>query len=224
MTGILIEQAEQIKSCATDGHILQYIDDLDPQRQGKILMPFSGIVARKTINLLSQIPVSKIPVAVSEHYLRFKLTNGLELYSRLIEEQFPDFCDIIAEAKTHQVKVERGGLLKVLRIAGYFSHPDSHQGVLKIQDGLITVSTKDIERNLEFETSFPTLERFGAEMKIGFNLALLEQILAVLPEPEILWRYSSPITANLFSGIGNPAIINLIMPFRVEEDYGKCPD
>ena len=221
MTGICVSQNGSLQSCATDGHVLQYIDDLDPEHKCHLENPFNGILARKTVALLSQVPTGKIMVSYSPDspgYLKFELLGDMVLYSRLIDEQFPEYESILAESKANQVKVDRKDLLNALRIADKFAGKSTHQGIVNIRDGLMTLSANDLDRNLEFETNIPTLERLGDEMKIGFNLKLLEQVISALPENEILWRYSNPVSANLFSGIGNPNVQNLIMPVRLEED------
>jgi len=221
LTGIRMSQNGTLQSCASDGHVLQYVDDLDAQRQCHLEGSFDGILARKTVTLLSQIPVGKITVAYkreSPACLRFDLPGAMVLYARLIEEQFPDFASILAEAKANSVRVKRQELLEALRIAGKFTNKANRQGILKVQNGLLALSTTDAERNLAFATHIPTIERLGAEMQIGFNLRLLEQVIDTLPEPEILWRYSSPVTANLFTGMGNPNVQNLLMPIRLEEE------
>jgi len=221
MTGINVSQNGNLRSCATDGHILQYIDDLDMENKCQLENSFTGILARKTITLLSQVPAGRMTVSNSREspgYLKFDLPGDMCLYARLIDEQFPDYVSILAETKDKSVRIERQKLLAALRIADKFTSKSTRQGIIDMKNGLLSLSTADYERDLAFETNLPTIERLGSEMKIGFNLRLLEQVITTLPEEEILWRYSTPISANLFSGIGNPNVQNLIMPVRLEED------
>lgn len=217
LTGVWIEQEKQIKSCATDGHRLQYINNLDSNKLCEISDSFNGIMPVKSLELLNQIKFDQVRIFKSEFYLSFEFENEIILYSKLIDGQFPDFIPLCEENKTNKVKFSKNEMLKSLLIAEKFANKTTFKGSFQIGKNQVNITTTDLESNSNFETIVPILniEQSQEEMTIGFNIEYLERVISSISENEVIWSFSNPISASFFVGLNNTVVQNLLMPIRL---------
>ena len=220
LAGVWIDQNGRINSCATDGHILEYIENLQQDiKQCKTTGKFSGIIPANVIRLMAKYFRSNIAVYVSENYIRFELPNKIEVYSRLIDEQYPEVSTFLKQDRSNEVKIKKAGLLKAIQAARPFSNPTTKLGILTVNNGTIAVNTRDIEQNIEFETHVPAVDRKGEELTVGFNMDYLEMVIKDIDSAELLWYYENAIRASIFRASQDDCNKTcLLMPVRLEEE------
>ena len=187
MGGIYVHQNAKLSSCATNGHILDYIKNLDPENECRLQRNFTGVIPGKSIQILSKFAYGEVKVAVGERYMLFVLPNKIELYIPLIQEKFVNFRKVLKKKLTHEIRIDRETLLKVVR----FGKPlKTNTLKLTMQNGSLHADIDNRDEDINYEADVPVINRSGEAMKIGFNLKLFETTLKSIPEKEITWKYS----------------------------------
>jgi len=219
LMGVWIKQEQGIcQSCTTDGHTLEYVSDLDPEKKGETNADFEGILSPKCIQILTKFRIDQIQVAVGENFIQFHLPHYMIITSRLIAESYPDFLSILRQECPNELKIEKEAILKAVEASIPFANKDTWLSRLLLKNGTIGLITTDYERNLTFSTEIEHNGRATAAMEIGFNLKLLQKTLNSIPANEIIWKYKDNHSANLFVASDDNCKINLLMPVRLEED------
>lgn len=219
LQGVWVKQEKaHIQSCTTDGHTLEYIRDLDPDRKGEISGDFEGILPPQCLQILTRFRIDRTHVAAGENYIQFCLPHYMVLYSRLIDENYPDFLSILKQETPNAVSVAKKSILKALEAAIPCANKETCLSRLRLQNGSIALFTRDHERNLTFKTAIAHKGHTRAAMEIGFNLKLLLKILKSIPGEDIIWKYRDNHSANLFMAKDDDRQTNLLMPVRLEED------
>ena len=218
LTGVYLHQNTVLTACATDGHVLRWIKNADPEAQSTLKNNFTGIIPRKSLQILSRIVKGTVNIAATKTHLRLKLNQDTELFIRLIDEKYPDYKSVIPGKFSGNVKLNRTTLQSLITDALPFVNPETKLGAFTV-NGDLAVAVEDAERNIQWSSELPVKTQSGDEITIGLNLAYLEKILKSINEEDVLWQYGSTISASILTG-GNgktPNEINLIMPIRLKE-------
>jgi len=219
LNGVWVKQTkDSVQSCTTDGHTLEYIPNLDPDQKGEVTQNFEGIISPKCLQILTKLRIERMHVAVGENYIQFCLPHYMVLYSRLIDENFPDFLSILSQENPNEVGVDKKAVLKAIEAAIPFANKDTHLSHLRLRNGTIGLFTRDHERDLTFATEIQHQGHSKEEFEIGFNLKLLQKTLESIAADELLWKYRDNRSANLFIAKDDSHKTNLLMPVRLEEE------
>ncbi|TVL98085.1 MAG: hypothetical protein CV087_21795 [Candidatus Brocadia sp. WS118] len=212
LEGIYLHQNEGLESCATDGHVLEYFRDLDPDKECKLTGDLTAVIPKKGIQLLSKLAYGNVKVEGSKNYLRFTCRDKLELYIPLIPEEFVDFQRVLHKKLLKKIRLKRDDLLRVVKYAKPVRHDTL---ILTAQNGTLEVFVDNREADISFESCIPIKRRSGEVVKFGFNLKLLEKTLKALEGDEITWRYNSCSEQSLFQTEQHK--LNIIMPINLEK-------
>lgn len=219
LMGVFVKQEKgTVQSCATDGHTLEYIPNLDPDEKDETTKNFEGIIPPKCLQILTKLRTERMHVAIGENYIQFCLPHYIVLYSRLIDENFPDFLSILSQENPNEVGVDKKAILKAIEAAIPFANKDTCLTQLMLQNGTIRLSTRDHERDLSFVTEIEHQGHSKSDFEVGFNLKLLQKTLDSVPTDNVLWKYRDNRSANLFIAKDDSRKTNLLMPVRLEED------
>ena len=213
LEGIYLHQNEGLESCATDGHVLEYFRNLDPDKECKLTGGVTAVIPRKGIQLLTKFAYGNVKVAGSKNYLRFTCRDKLELYIPLIPENYVEFDRVLRRKLPKKIRLKRDDLLRVVKYAKPVRHDTL---ILTAQNGTLEVFVDNRESDISFESCIPIKRRSGEVVKFGFNLKLLEKILKALEGDEITWRYKSSCEQSSFQGDRHK--INIIMPINLEKN------
>lgn len=148
---------------------------------------------------------------------------GLDLTSRLIEGQFPDFERIIPRASATTVIVGTTELLRATRAASVFARDNAHvvrlacspppdDGTPALGRVLVTAASVEMGDNAgHLDASVQ-----GAAGRIALNGTYLRDALDALPSPQVGLQFSESQHACALRPIGEleAAYLQLIMPVR----------
>jgi DNA polymerase-3 subunit beta len=141
--------------------------------------------------------------------------EGIDLVSRLIEGQFPNYEPVIPSSHTSRAVVDRESFLAGARRASIFARDSAN--IVKIElggdagDGVaITAHAADVGDNAD------TLEAAveGQPTTIAFNARYLIDVLANLGADEAALELSGPLAPGVIRGIGKDDYVHVIMPVR----------
>jgi len=218
LTGVYLCQNKVLTSCATDGHVLRWIKNIDPEALSKLKNSFQGIMPRKSLQILSRIVKGDVNVAASKTHLRLKLNKDTEMFIGLIDEKYPDYKSVIPGQFSGSARLNRKVLQSLITDALPFVNRETKLGAFTV-NGDLAVAVEDADRNIQWDSKLPVNTQSGDNITIGLNLAYLEKILKGICADEVLWQYGSPISASILNGTNgkSPNEINLIMPIRLKE-------
>jgi DNA polymerase-3 subunit beta len=147
-------------------------------------------------------------------------TEGIDLVSRLIEGQFPNYEPVIPSSHTSRAVVDREAFLSSARRASIFARDSAN--IVKIALGgegvdgeeasavSITAHAADIgdaadalEANLE-----------GTPTTIAFNARYLIDVLSNLGADDAALELSGPLAPGVIRGVGKDDYVHVIMPVR----------
>jgi len=176
---------------------------------------FSVIVPIRTINEILKIVSDidgEINVYLSDNQISFEV-DGVELISRLIEGQYPNYRQIIPEGSETKANIKSADFLNILKVAVLFARENGNTLSIKINPkGKIEVNV--IASQVGSNESFLDADVTGKGGEISFNGRFIMDYIQNVNSKEI----SLEITGELTPGIMRTAEIKdyvyIIMPLR----------
>lgn len=184
----------------------------------------SLIVPARALRELGRIVAdSEEPVEVSvtpnRNQVLFRLGN-VELVSRLIEGQFPDYKRIIPPPSPHRVVVSTGEFLNANRTTAIFARDNSNIVRLQFTPGeegmtagkvTLSATSAEIGDNVgEIDGAV-----VGQPPQIAFNSRYLDELLKALEKSsQLALEISSPSSPGTFRPVGDEGYLHIIMPMH----------
>ena len=78
MTGVYFDQNGTLKSCATSGHFLRVINNVNLDGKAKLKNKATGIIPKKALQILARVVKGQVKTAISKTHLRVMLGDELE--------------------------------------------------------------------------------------------------------------------------------------------------
>lgn len=202
---INLEDKEMV---ATDAHVLilmrpDFKDIKDPQ-------PINiSTITQKTLSTLTD----NISVKKSNNFLIFD--NGKnKVVQRNIEGKYPDYKSVIPQDNNIHVRVKKNVIVEALKRLNNVSNPISRLVILDIKDSLISMYSEDIDFGKEGRETIPA-EVEGGDIKIGFNINKLLNVLSNRYSNDLTLKFSTPQRAMICEG--DDDILTLVMPLNINE-------
>jgi DNA polymerase III subunit beta len=142
--------------------------------------------------------------------------EGIDLVSRLIEGQFPNYEPVIPASHSSRAVIDREAFLAGTRRASIFARDSAN--IVKIEIGgesdgsgiAITAHAADVGDNAD--TVEAAIE--GSPTAIAFNARYLIDVLSNLGADEAALELSGPLAPGVIRGIGKDDYVHVIMPVR----------
>jgi DNA polymerase-3 subunit beta len=213
LTGVLVTAAANtLRMVATDSYRLSV-------KETPLEQPLSGElevnVPARTLQELSRIAAASgadaIIVAALENQVVFTV-GDVVLSSRLVDGRFPNYQQLLPEAYEHELRIDRGELLEVVRRVSLLAQKNAPLR-LAFADGQLEVSaqTPDIG---EASESLPVPFK-GEALAIGFNPEFFRDGLESAETDELVLKLISPLRPGLIQSGDDGGFIYLVMPIRL---------
>lgn len=199
---------------ATDGYRLSL-----KELPGNSFSPIDIILPARTL-----LEVVRIIGEEREEKLGLEITKGanqaifslssVDIVCRLLEGQFPDFEKIIPTSFSSRVVLPRGEFLAAVKTASIFAREAANIVRFKIQGSRFKVSASAPQLG-ENETEVEARVE-GEEGEIAFNCRFLFDYLNVVPQEEIIFEMSGPLSPGVFRAAGDETFLHIIMPVRIQ--------
>ena len=128
----------------------------------------------------------------------FVLTNGHQPAGK-----FPDYRKVFPKDNPHFITVERTALISALKtvsnFAGGTNSPAKFSFTKELTGDTLTVIGEDIGFNMKASQNIPCETDLVETVKVGFNCALLQEMLANLPDESITFHIKDPRTPVLLT-------------------------
>lgn len=220
MCGVLIQlEATQLTFVATDGHRLLRYRRTD---LGAGNPPRNLIVPRKAWSLLGKMVTADALVQARFGNQQAAFTvNGLTLTTRLIDERYPDYENVIPLSNPNQLVIDRRELLQSVRRLSSFSNRTTHQVRLELNDVQVVLFAEDLDFSREADERL-VAQYDGEAMRIGFNGRFLNEVLTQLHGEQVTIGMSTPGRAALFTPsvpTDSEEVLMLVMPVMLTNGW-----
>lgn len=223
LTGVLLKPENKgISLVATDGYRLSVKKLPTPNFQ----LPTNIIVPARALMEVSRIKggegegkkekkegVLQIGLTEKENQIVFALPD-LELSSRLIEGEFPDFTKIIPTETKTSITFDREEFLRAVRIASIFARESANIIKLKIEKGKLKISANSPQ--VGENESIIDIKTKGEDQEIAFNFRFLLDYLNSISSEQIALEMTGALNPGVFKPVGDESFLHIIMPVRVQ--------
>lgn len=220
LTSILCQfNKDSLTLVATDGFRLSFKTiklnqeiNLKDGESITILVPARSLI--EVTKLAKNNQKIKIGVTNDNHQITFVL-DDIELSSRLIEGEFPNYEKLIPESYSTKVYLNRDELLQSVKIASVFAKESANVVKVNIKNNNLELSANapqigQNKVNLETKTE-------GENLEIAFNYKFLTDFLSVCKSTEILIELNESLTPVFFYDQSDPTFTHIIMPVRLQD-------
>ena len=213
LNGLLLKVAPRgITAVATDGHRMAKVEqdlELPLAEEVQVILP------RKTVlelGRLLEFSEETVRIDLSERMLRVVVGDSL-LTSKLVDGRYPDYQRVIPILADKVATVDREGLRQSLLRTSILSS-EKYKGIrLGFQQDRLTLQA----HNPEQEEAEEEMEiEYGQEpTAIGFNVGYLIDVLGVVDEERVEFRFTDSGSSALLRGSGREDQTFVVMPMRL---------
>jgi DNA polymerase-3 subunit beta len=211
MCGVFLKvTAQDLVMVATDGYRLGYV-----KRKGNFEAEIEAIITPKVFTIF---PKNEEEMAVTYDSSKIGFTfPKTVIVSRLIEGPYPDYQRIIPSRYEYRLEASSVEFISALRRAQVFANPISKLIIFSLTSKKCTVFAETAEIG---ETTHVFAAHYqGEDLKVGFNVAYLLEIVNALNTDKIAMEFTTPQAAAVIK----PAVPNeeteliyLLMPIRID--------
>jgi len=215
LTGVLARfEGDQLTLAAADNYriAVKTIPILDAVPETSVVIPARAL--NELARVLSDVddPVELI-IAAARNQVLFHL-DGVDLVSRLIDGQFPNYQQVVPSSHTTRAILDREELLRAVRPAALIAHESANIVKLQIAGGGesgITVSA-----NAEVGDHVGQVEASveGDGTTIAFNARYLADVLTNVDAEQFALELNGPLSPGVFKPIGDDHYVHVVMPVR----------
>jgi DNA polymerase-3 subunit beta len=215
LTGVLAKfEGDTLTLAAADNYriAVKTLTVLDPVEETSVVIPARSLQELGRILSDTSDPVDVI-LSHSRNQILFHI-EGIDLISRLIDGQFPNYQQVLPKGFTTKATVDREQLLKAVRLASLIA--SSSANIVKLQVGKdaeigLTVSAAaDIGDNKsEVEA---TVEGDGTT--IAFNARYLIDVLTNVDVDQFTLELNGPLSPGVLKPVSDRHYVHVVMPVK----------
>lgn len=217
ITGVLFRfNSNGLTAVSTDGHRLVRYTRTDFTSGS-----FAGdmIIPRKFLLFIStQITTGTVELFFGKSHLTAKSGQDTIL-TRLIDERFPDYENVIPKDNNKTFSVDKNILLGAIKRVSIFSNKSTHQVALSLNKDECKITTEDPEQSSKALEIIPG-DFDGEPINIGYNAEYLKDVVLHIKGDRAVVKLNTPISAALFSqelSEDNVDSLMLLMPIRLND-------
>ncbi len=213
LTGVLVTaDGADLRMVATDSYRLSVKETkLDPPLDGSL----EANVPARTLQELSRVVATdgdeQISVTALENQVVFS-AGDVVLSSRLVDGRFPNYQQLLPEAYEHELRIERGELVEVVRRISLLAQKNAPLR-LAFSEGALEISAQTPDVG-EASESLP-VPFAGEPLEIGFNPEFFRDGLESAETEELVLKLISPLRPGLIQSGDDGGFIYLVMPIRL---------
>ena len=215
LTGVLAKfEGDKLTLAAADNYriAVKTLTVLDPVEETSVVVPARSLQELSRVLSDTSDPVD-IVLSHSRNQILFHI-EGIDLISRLIDGQFPNYQQVLPKGSTTKATVDRDQLLKAVRLASLIA--SSSANIIKLQVGKdaeigLTVSAAaDVGDNKsEVEA---TVEGDGTT--IAFNARYLIDVLTNVDADQFSIELNGPLSPGVFRPVSDGQYVHVVMPVK----------
>ncbi|HEU0244273.1 MAG TPA: DNA polymerase III subunit beta, partial [Candidatus Limnocylindrales bacterium] len=186
------------------------IDILDPVESASVVIPARALNELSRILADTDDPVELV-LAQAKNQVLFHL-EGVDIVSRLIDGQFPNYQQVLPAAHTTSAEIDREELLRAVRPAALIASSSANIVKLAVsaEAGVVVTATAEVgDYTGDVEA---TVE--GDATTIAFNARYLNDVLSNVQADRFALELNGPLSPGVFRPVGDDAYVHVVMPVR----------
>jgi len=218
LTGVLFQfRPSDVRAVSTDGHRLVRCirtDASSDNYNGDVIIPtkFLGILSSNVSG------DGDTNIQIGENHVKIDFDDTV-LYTRIIDERFPDYESVIPSDNDKEMFVNIDTLIASLKRVNIFANKTTHQVTFSLAKNSLEVSAENPESNASAQEEVD-VQYTSDELMLGYNAVYVMDILRHLDTENVLFKFKSSISAGLIFPEDQEAGENLtmlLMPIRLNE-------
>ncbi|MBI2591808.1 MAG: DNA polymerase III subunit beta [Candidatus Brennerbacteria bacterium] len=215
ISGILMDyQIENLKLAATDSFRLA--EKIIPENQfsSNLKQSVRLVIPLKTAGEILKTVKDNIDLEIffDNNQILFK-TDDLEIISRLIEGEYPDYRQIIPKSFATELSVNKDDFLNALKLASVFSGRNNDVK-LKVLENKKTLEVYSANEGLGENRYLVPVKANGTPINISFNLKYLIDGLKNHNSEQIILGLNNSDKPSMIKSEKNPLFFYILMPIR----------
>jgi DNA polymerase-3 subunit beta len=204
---------KKIKLAATDSYRLSEKTlemDKDIGLDTSFILPAK--TAHELAKALSAIEVDEIKVKVTKNQIQFKI-GGIELMSRLIEGNYPDYEKILPKECKTSAKLNTDDLVLGLKKVSVIVRENSNNVRIKVGGGKMLISSDETQvgqGSVELDA-----ETEGEELEAALNVQYLLDILGHINDDKVNFGLNDGLSPVKVLPAQSSGSLHIIMPLKV---------
>lgn len=218
LTGVLCRfEGDGVTLAAADNYriAVKTIPILDPVSETSVVVPARALTELTRILGDTDEPVDVI-LAQSRNQILFRIAGDqpIDLVSRLIDGQFPNYQTVLPKAHTTRAVLDREELLRAVRPAALIAHESAN--IVKLQIAANGESGITVSANAEVGDHVGQVEAKveGDGTSIAFNAKYLADVLEKVDADQFALELQGPLAPGVFKPIGDDRYVHVVMPVR----------
>lgn len=203
-------EGDTLRTVSTDGHRLALCESqcLKGSVQAeKLIVPRKAIIEAKRIFDGD----GDLTVSFGTNHIRFA-ADGVELTSKLIDAQYPDYNRVVPESNPLVVKANKNELLSAMQRVSILSS-DKYEAVrIRLNTNTMTISASN--ENAEDAEEQLAVEYDGDDFEIGFNVGYFKDAVAAVGSDVIEMCFRNADSVCLINDPNQGARF-VVMPMRL---------
>lgn len=215
LTGVLAKfEGDQLTLAAADNYriAVKTIPILDPVPETSVVIPARAL--NELARVLADVddPV-EVVLAAGRNQVLFHL-DGVDLVSRLIDGQFPNYQQVMPQSHATRAVLDREELLRAVRPAALIAHESAN--IVKLQIGGDAEPGITVSANAEVGDHVGQVEASveGDGTTIAFNARYLADVLTNVTADQFALELNGPLSPGVFKPIGDDQYVHVVMPVR----------
>jgi DNA polymerase-3 subunit beta len=215
LTGVLAKfEGSKLTLAAADNYriAVRTIDILDPVEAASVVIPARALAELARILTDTDDPVELV-LAQARNQVLFHL-EGVDLVSRLIDGQFPNYQTVLPATHATRAELDREELLRAVRPAALIA--SSSANIVKLQVGgedgvgVVVTATADVgDYTGDVEAAIE-----GDATTIAFNARYLNDVLSNVQADRFALELNGPLSPGVFRPVGDDGYVHVVMPVR----------
>jgi len=213
LTSILFSfQEDKLEIAATDGYrLVSLVDSKITGLVKELLIPVKAL--NEVFRMMTQTESNTVAFRVSEELKQVLfIVDGIEIYVRLIEGDYPPYKKIIPDDFKYQVKLDVAELATQVKRAFLFSKDSSNIVRFILADKKLVI--KAISPAAGEYLGEIEIDYNDESQEIAFNAGYILDFLNTQKEGEILFSLNESLKPVSFSYPAEKDLIYIVMPFR----------
>ena len=215
LSGALLSFLEDsVNFVSTDGHRLVVIKMANESNLSE-----NFIIPRKYLSMLNSFVQGQkeSSLSFSNGYV-FTNNNSDVLYSRLIDEKYPNYEAVIPQDNNQKLKIDKEDLLNGIKATSIATNKNTNQVSLNLSRGEVYLKSVNQPESKTVYAPLKSAEYDGNEISIGFNSIYLKEAISNYPTNEINFTFKDNLSATLLlPKTKENNITILLMPVRINE-------
>ncbi len=215
LTGVLARfEGDRLTLAAADNYriAVKTIPVLDAVPETSVVIPARAL--NELIRILSDVedPVDVV-LTGGRNQIVFHL-DGIDLVSRLIDGQFPNYQQVVPQNHTTRAVLDREELLRAVRPAALIAHESAN--IVKLQVSADGEPGITVSANAEVGDLVGQVEAAveGDGTTIAFNARYLADVLTNVTAESFALELNGPLSPGVFKPLGDDQYIHVVMPVR----------